>query len=337
MSNRHPPFGDIAKAHYDTHGDFTGTFEMHVDTVSEPSPPLSGVVRVMIRYKYKPVAGVQVNCLKYGGSTPEYGWDSRVFEFSPSGDGWEVLKMHGYKSAQAELPVPAETDVIGLSNTMETKVEAADPTSIAGGATTEGALASLLAEHTRLRAVRVAAQAEHSARQDAVDALLADVTTMGTKSPEEQEALVARIAASMTSSAGAEAEEEEEEEEEKTSTATTENEAASRPSETSSERDGHLRRIRELAEVAEVRAAKVEKLAEFRYEEAKAHSEKVAKEAMDVAEHAADEARATAEETFAAAQAQARKADEEKEAEAMAVVALEKKRDDSRCVLVATH
>ena len=88
---------------------------------------------------------------------------------------------------------------------METKGEEGS-SSVAGGATMAGALASLLAEHTRLRA-------EHSARQDAVDALLADVTTMGTKSPEEQEALVARIAASMTSSAGAEVEEEEEEEE----------------------------------------------------------------------------------------------------------------------------
>ena len=97
---------------------------------------------------------------------------------------------------------------------METKGEEGS-SSVAGGATMAGALASLLAEHTRLRAVQVAAQAEHSARQDAVDALLADVTTMGTKSPEEQEALVARIAASMTSSAGAEAEDEEEEEKEK--------------------------------------------------------------------------------------------------------------------------
>ena len=102
---------------------------------------------------------------------------------------------------------------------METKGEEGS-SSVAGGATMAGALASLLAEHTRLRAVQVAAQAEHSARQDAVDALLADVTTMGTKSPEEQEALVARIAASMTSSAGAEEEEEEvggKEEEEKLS------------------------------------------------------------------------------------------------------------------------
>ena len=78
------------------------------------------------------------------------------------------------------------------------------------------ALAALLTEQTRLRtdhvATQAAAQAEHSARQDAVAALLADVTTMGTKSQEEQDALVARIAASMTSSAGAEAEEEEEEE-----------------------------------------------------------------------------------------------------------------------------
>ena len=70
-----------------------------------------------------------------------------------------------------------------------------------------GALASLLAEHTRLRA-------EHSARQDAVDALLADVTTMGTKSPEEQEALVARIAASMPLSTGAEEDEDDDDDEE---------------------------------------------------------------------------------------------------------------------------
>ena len=74
------------------------------------------------------------------------------------------------------------------------------------------ALASLHKEQKRLRTDHAATQAEHSARQDAVAALLADVTTMRTKSPEEQEALVARIAASMTSSAGAEAEEEEEKE-----------------------------------------------------------------------------------------------------------------------------
>jgi hypothetical protein len=96
---------------------------------------------------------------------------------------------------------------------MESKTEAADPASVAGGEDTmAAALASLLKEQTRLRTDHAATQAEHSARQDAVTALLADVTTMGTKSPEEQEALVARIAASMTSSAGAEAEEDDEEE-----------------------------------------------------------------------------------------------------------------------------
>ena len=103
-----PPFGDIAKAYYDSQGDFAGTFEMHIDTVSEPSEVSDTVVRVLIRYKFKPVAGKQVNCLRYGGSSPNHGWDSRVFEFQkPSGDGSTVLlKMHGYKSAQAELPVP---------------------------------------------------------------------------------------------------------------------------------------------------------------------------------------------------------------------------------------
>ena len=117
---------------------------------------------------------------------------------------------------------------------METNAEA-NP-SVASGATMAEALASLLAEQKRLRSeqktMQAAAQAEHtalqaaaqakhsareeenSARQDAVDVLLADVTTMGTKSPEEQEALVARIAASMTSSAGVEVEDEQAEEEE---------------------------------------------------------------------------------------------------------------------------
>jgi hypothetical protein len=100
---------------------------------------------------------------------------------------------------------------------MESKAEAADPASVAGGEDTmAAALVSLHKEQTRLRtdhaATQAVAQAEHSARQDAVAALLADVTAMGTKSPEEQEALVARIAASMTSSAGAEAEDEEEKE-----------------------------------------------------------------------------------------------------------------------------
>ena len=101
---------------------------------------------------------------------------------------------------------------------MESKAEAADPASVAGGEDTmAAALVSLHKEQTRLRtdhaATQAAAQAEHSARQDAVAALLADVTTMGTKSQDEQEVLVARIAASMTSSAGAEEEEEEEVEE----------------------------------------------------------------------------------------------------------------------------
>ena len=59
--------------------------------------------------------------------------------------------------------------------------------------TVGGALVPLLAEQMRLRAAQAevhadqaAVLAEYTARQDAVDALIADVSTMETKSPEEQ-------------------------------------------------------------------------------------------------------------------------------------------------------
>jgi hypothetical protein len=224
------------------------------------------------------------------------------------------------------------------------------PSSTTAGISMVDLFSTALAEQARQRTKQAVVLAEHARQQAVVDALLTEVSTMEQASPEEREALMAKIMASKTASSGAVAEEEEEEEESSiavTTIPTTENEAASRPLDSSwSVRDGHLRRIRELAEVAEVRAAKVEELAESRYEEAKARSEAQAQEAADIAEHVADEAREQADEAkllaYETLEQQGyelhRAAEEkrlEKEAEE-AVVALEKKRrDDARCVLVA--